>query len=255
VTARIRAVTRAGDLLAAGMIPPDHFIPHAEDTGLITRIGAWVLEAVCRQGAEWTALGLRPRLAFNASPRELRDAHYVDRVAAAVARHGLEPEQLLIEVRESPMHEADSTQAVIERLHRLGVKLALDHFGTEHSSLSRLRALPVQVQVLKVVRSFLRDVPDDVASAGIVRSIAMLGAGLGMDVVAEGIETLGQLRFAAAAGCGFGQGHHVARPLPTAEITPLLQRSLAPARRATSSRVRSRRAVPASVRSPAALQH
>ncbi len=238
---------------AAGMIPPDHFIPHAEDTGLITRIGAWVLEAVCRQGAEWTAMGLCPRLAFNASPRELRDAHYVDRVAAALARHGLEPGQLLIEVRESPMHEADRTADVIERLHRLGVKLALDDFGTEHSSLSRLRALPVQV--LKVDRSFLRDVPDDVASAGIVRSIATLGAALGMDVVAEGIESLEQLRFAAAAGCGFGQGYHFARPLPPAEMTVLLQRSLAPARRATSSRARSHRAAPMTARSPAARQY
>jgi EAL domain-containing protein (putative c-di-GMP-specific phosphodiesterase class I) len=197
-----------------------------------------VLEAVCRQGAEWTALGLRPRLAFNASPRELRDAHYVDRVAAALVRHGLEPEQLLIEVRESPMHEADRTQAVIERLHRLGVKLALDDFGTEHSSLSRLRALPVQV--LKVDRSFLRDVPDDAASAGIVRSIATLGAGLGMDVVAEGIETLEQLRFAADAGCRFGQGYHFARPLPAHELTPLLTSGLAPTRRAAPASARAR---------------
>jgi diguanylate cyclase (GGDEF)-like protein/PAS domain S-box-containing protein len=225
-----------------GMIPPDRFIPHAEDTGLITRIGAWVLEAVCRQGAEWTAMGLMPRLAFNASPRELRDASYVDRVAAALARHGLRPDQLLIEVRESPMHEAERTRTVIEQLHRLGVKLALDDFGTEHSSLSRLRALPVQV--LKVDRSFLRDVPGDAASAGIVRSIATLGAGLGMDVVAEGIETLDQLRFAADAGCGFGQGYHFARPLPAAELTALLTSSLAPTRRAARATARSPAALP-----------
>jgi diguanylate cyclase (GGDEF)-like protein len=236
----VEALVRWQDPVA-GMIPPDHFIPHAEDTGLITRIGAWVLEAVCCQGAEWAALGLLPRLAFNASPRELRDEHYVDRVADALARHDLPPEQLLIEVRESPMHEAHRTQDVIERLHRLGVKLALDDFGTEHSSLSRLRALPVQV--LKVDRSFLRDVATDAASAGIVRSIATLGAGLGMDVVAEGIETVDQLRFAADAGCSFGQGYHFARPLPAAELTPLLTSSLAPTRRAD----------PAIARSPAAL--
>jgi diguanylate cyclase (GGDEF)-like protein len=221
---------------AAGLIPPDLFIPHAEETGLITRIGAWVVEEVCRQGAEWTAAGLIPRMAFNASPRELQDEAYVDRVAEALARHGLRPGQLLIEVRESAMQESDRIGQVIERLHRLGVKLALDDFGTEHSSLSRLRALPVQV--LKVDRSFLRDVADDPASAAIVRAIATLGTGLGMDVVAEGIETREQLRFAAEAGCGFGQGWYFSRPMPAAEFTGMLTSSLAPQRRAVPAPAR-----------------
>jgi len=134
------------------------------------------------------------------------------------------------------MHEAGRTRDVIERLHRLGVKLALDDFGTEHSSMSRLRELPVQV--LKVDRSFLRDIPGDAASAGIVRAIATLGAGLGMDVVAEGIETPAQLAFAAEAGCGFGQGYHFARPLPAAQLTELLTSSLAPRRRAVPATAR-----------------
>jgi diguanylate cyclase (GGDEF)-like protein/PAS domain S-box-containing protein len=221
----------------AGLVPPDQFIPHAEETGLITRIGAWVIEAACRQAAEWTALGLMPRMAFNASPRELRDESYVERVAGALARHGLRPRQLLLELRETPMHESARTQEVIERLHRLGVQLALDDFGTEHSSLSRLRELPVQV--LKVDRSFLRGVPGDPAGEGVVRAIATLGAGLGMDVVAEGIETAEQLRFAARAGCGFGQGYHFSRPLPAAEVTSLLTSSLAPTRRAAPASGRS----------------
>jgi EAL domain-containing protein (putative c-di-GMP-specific phosphodiesterase class I) len=113
--------------------------------------------------------------------------------------------------------------------------------GTEHSSLSRLRELPVQV--LKVDRSFLRDLPGDAASAAIVRAIATLGAGLGMDIVAEGIETAEQRRFAAEAGCGFGQGYHFARPLTAAQATALL----------TSSRARRRRAGRASARSRVAL--
>jgi diguanylate cyclase (GGDEF)-like protein/PAS domain S-box-containing protein len=227
---------------AAGLVPPDRFIPHAEETGLITRIGAWVIEAACRQAAAWTELGLTPRIAFNASPRELRDETYVDRVAGALERHGLRPERLLIEVRETPMHGSDRTHEVIERLHRLGVALALDDFGTEHSSLSRLRELPVQV--LKVDRSFLRDVPGDAASAAIVRAIATLGAGLGMDVVAEGIETAEQVRFAAEAGCGFGQGYHFARPLTAERATELLTSSLAPRRRAARASARSRVALP-----------
>jgi diguanylate cyclase (GGDEF)-like protein/PAS domain S-box-containing protein len=224
----------------AGLVPPDVFIPHAEDTGLITRIGAWVLEATCRQGAEWKELGLQPRLGFNASPPELRDPGYVDRVAAALIRYDIDPGQLLIEVRESPIHEADRTLEVIQGLHALGIKVALDDFGTEHSSLTRLRQLPVQV--LKVDRSFLTDVPGDAASEGIVRAIATLGAGLGMDVVAEGIETEAQLRFAADAGCGFGQGYHFARPLPAHELTPLLTSALAPTRRAAPASARARTA-------------
>jgi diguanylate cyclase (GGDEF)-like protein/PAS domain S-box-containing protein len=237
----VEALVRWEDPVA-GLVPPDQFIPHAEETGLITRIGAWVIEAACRQAAQWGALGLTPRMAFNASPRELRDESYVDLVAGALDRHGLHPSQLLIEVRETPMHASDRTFEVIERLHRLGVRLALDDFGTEHSSLSRLRELPVQV--LKVDRSFLRDVPGDPASEGIVRSIATLGAGLGMDVVAEGIETADQLRFAAQAGCGFGQGYHFSRPLPAADLLPLLTWSPAPRRRAARASARSRVALP-----------
>ena len=223
-----------------GLVPPDQFIPHAEETGLITRIGAWVIEEACRQAAEWAALDLPPRIAVNASPRELRDESYADRVASALERHGLDPGHLLIEVRETPMRESDATHRVIERLHALGVRLALDDFGTEHSSLARLRALPVQV--LKVDRSFLRGVPDDAASAGIVRGIGTLADGLGMDVVAEGIETAEQLSFAAAAGYRFGQGYYFSRPLPAAELAPLL----------TSSRAPTRPAAPASARSFAA---
>lgn len=225
----------------SGLVAPAVFLPHAEETGLIARIGEWVLEAVCHQAAAWGELGLMPRVAFNASPRELRDDGYVERVVDALERHALQPGRVLVEVSEAAMLDHDRTRRVLERLHELGVILALDDFGTEHSSLTRLRELPVQV--LKVDRSFLAGVPGDAAGAAIVRAIATLGAGLGMDVVAEGIETAEQLRFAAAAGCGFGQGYHFSRPLPVARVTPLL----------TSALARSRRADPAPVRSPAAL--
>ena len=226
-----------------GLVPPDGFIPHAEETGLITRIGEWVLETVCRQAAVWNAAGLGIRVACNASPRELRDERYADNVAGALGRHGLAPAQLLIEVRESAMDASGGAHGTLERLHRIGVKLALDDFGTAHSSLARLRELPVQV--LKVDRSFLRDLPRDEASAAIVRAIATLGAGLAMDVVAEGIETEAQLEFATAAGCRLGQGYHFSRPVPVDQLTRLLATSsLAPLLPAARATARSRAALP-----------
>ncbi|MET0817294.1 MAG: EAL domain-containing protein, partial [Solirubrobacteraceae bacterium] len=216
---------------AAGLIAPGAFIPHAEETGLITRIGAWVIEAACAQAARWSALGFAPMMAFNASPRELRDEGYVARIAAALERHGLPAHQLMIEVVESAMTGSDRVLAVLHELHDLGVMLALDDFGTDHSSLSRLRELPVHV--LKVDRSFLRGVPGDPQGAAIVQAIATLGGGLDMHVVAEGIETAAQQAFAAEAGCQYGQGFHLARPMPAVEVTALLA--------ATSSRVPRRR--------------
>ena len=221
-----------------GLVPPDAFIPHAEETGLITRIGAWVIEETCRQtrgvgrssGSGRGSAGTRRRASCatratsTASPTRSRATGSTRRRCSS-------------RCASRAIHDVDRTLDVIDRLHRLGVKLALDDFGTEHSSLSRLRALPVQV--LKVDRSFLRDLPGDAPSAAIVRAIATLGAGLGMDVVAEGIETAEQLAFAAEAGCGFGQGYHFARPLPAAR-----------GRRRCSHRLwrRRRRAAPATAR-------
>ena len=237
----VEALVRWRDPVA-GLIAPGAFIPHAEETGLITRIGAWVIEAACAQGAQWAALGFAPMIAFNASPRELRDDGYVARIAAVLERHRLPAHQLMIEVTESAMTGSDRVLAVLHELHDLGVLLALDDFGTEHSSLSRLRELPVHV--LKVDRSFLRGVPGDPQGAAIVQAIATLGGGLDMHVVAEGIETAAQQAFAAEAGCQYGQGFHLARPMPAGEVTALLA--------ATSSRVPRRRGARAIARRPAA---
>jgi len=224
-----------------GLVAPGDFVPLAEETGLITRIGAWVLEAACRQLAAWNAAhGAQLVVGINTSPRELRDPGYVHRVETALDRHGLPPEQLLIEVTESAMHASDRVVAAVSELHALGVRLALDDFGTEHASLSRLRALPVGV--LKIDRSFLRDVPGDPQAAAVERAIAMLGAGLDMQVVAEGIETEAQLRFVEEAGCTFGQGFLLARPQAAEAIDALLTSSEAPRHPAD----------PAPARSPAA---
>ena len=132
------------------------------------------------------------------------------------------------------MTGSDRVLAVLHELHDLGVLLALDDFGTEHSSLSRLRELPVHV--LKVDRSFLRGVPGDPQGAAIVQAIATLGGGLDMHVVAEGIETAAQQVFAADAGCQYGQGFHLARPMPVAEVTALLAATSSPVPRRRGGR-------------------
>ena len=141
----------------------------------------------------------------------------------------------MIEVTESAMSSSsERVLKVLGDLHELGVLLAIDDFGTDHSSLSRLRELPVDV--LKVDRSFLRGVPGDPQAAAIVQAIATLGGGLDMHVVAEGSETAAQQAFAAQAGCQYGQGFHLARPMPAGEVTALFA--------ATSSRVPTRRGAP-----------
>jgi EAL domain-containing protein (putative c-di-GMP-specific phosphodiesterase class I) len=224
----------------AGLIQPSGFVPHAEDTGLIGRVGTWVMDAVCRQAAAWEADGIAPLVAFNVSPRELRADGWVDRLVRAMDEHGVEPARLVVEVSEAALDDPVRTLPVLEDLHGVGVRLALDDFGTCEASLTRLRDLPMDL--MKIDRAFLRGVPEDPRAGAIVDAIAALARGLGMGVVAEGIETAAQLRHVRAAGCAFGQGFHLARPLPAAEATALL----------TSSRARSLPAAPASGRAPAA---
>ena len=206
---------------ATGLVQPAAFIPHAEESRLITDIGAWVVDAVCRQAAAWRAQGIAPRISINASPRELRDAGYADRLAAALARHELAPRQFMIEVTESALVTPKGELPTLDALRQLGVVLAIDDFGTRSSSLARLRDLPVGV--LKIDRAFLLDVPRDPQAAAIVEAIASLGRALDMDVVAVGIETPAQLELAERAGCRYAQGHHLAWPMPAAEMTARLE--------------------------------
>ena len=206
---------------ATGLVQPAAFIPHAEESRLITDIGAWVVDAVCRQAAAWRAQGLAPRISINAAPRELRDAGYAGRLAAALARHELAPRQFMIEVTESALVAPKGELPTLDALHQLGVALAIDDFGTRYSSLARLRDLPVGV--LKIDRAFLLDVPRDPQAAAIVEAIASLGRALDMDVVAEGIETPAQLELAERAGCRYAQGYHLAWPMPAAEMTARLE--------------------------------
>jgi diguanylate cyclase (GGDEF)-like protein/PAS domain S-box-containing protein len=210
-----------------GLIPPGDFIPLAEETGLIDSIGDWVIDTVLAQGEAWLDLGLAPQIAFNLSPRQLRRRGFGHDLARRIGASRMPASQLSIEITESvTMEAAGASLAVLGNLHDLGVTVAIDDFGAEFSSLSRLCDLPVDL--LKIDRSFLRGVPERSDAAAIVTAIANLAAALEMRAVAEGVETAEQLDFLVEQGCPLAQGFHLGRPAPAAEIGPMLL-SYAPA--------------------------
>jgi diguanylate cyclase (GGDEF)-like protein/PAS domain S-box-containing protein len=209
-----------------GLVPPGEFIPAAEDSGLIEPIGDWVVDAAIAQSKAWREQGLTPDIAFNVSPRQLRSQGFAERLLARF--EGVDVTQFIAEITESAaMADPEHTVPLLERLGAAGLRLAIDDFGADFSSLARLRDLPVHE--LKIDRSFLRNVPGDPRASAIVVAIVRLAQALELTAVAEGIEEADQLEFLAAHDCALAQGFHLARPLPVGQVTPLLQP--APARR------------------------
>ena len=202
---------------AHGLVPPGDFIPIAEETGLIDAIGDWVIEELCQQALRWAAAGHRPRLSFNLSPRQLRRTDLVSSISECIAAHGLRPQQFCAELTETAvMSDAHRHRSLLDELHEAGLTIAIDDFGAGHSSLARLRDLPVQV--LKVDRAFLDKVPDDRGSAAIVAAILALAEALDMTTIVEGIETDEQLAFLREHRCPFGQGYLLGRPVPADQL-------------------------------------
>jgi diguanylate cyclase len=208
-----------------GMVSPAEFIPVAEDTGLIQPIGAWVLDEACRQARVWQDLGLELVVGYNAAPLEIAKPGFARRVGERMAAHGLGPGKLAVEIIESSLSDPAAVAPVLERLARLGVHISIDDFGAGFSSLTRLRYLTVHT--LKLDGAFLEGVPGDQRGAGFITAMLALAGHLGLEVVAEGIETEEQLAFLRAERCGFGQGYHLARPMPAAQVTDLLQAAAA----------------------------
>ena len=207
-----------------GMIPPGDFIPVAESSGLIHELGEWVLDAACRQIVAWDALGLSPDVAVNVSPLQLRRMDFTSRLRAVVERHGVAPRRLVLEITESAaMEEPERTKPLLREFRRLGFRVAIDDFGAQHSSLGRLSELAVDV--LKIDRHFLVDVPQRSEASAICVAMIELAGALGMTAVAEGIETAEQYRFLADRGCPFGQGFGIARPMPADMATAHLTRA------------------------------
>jgi diguanylate cyclase (GGDEF)-like protein len=219
-----------------GLVAPLAFIPLAEETGLIVPIGRWVLEAACRQAAKWHSTRLDPNgkalfVSVNLSAREFAQADLVGDVAAILAETGLDPSALDLEITESVlMDQSETGIRTLRRLRALGVRLVLDDFGTGYSSLSYLKHLPLDT--IKIDRSFVAGI-EEKADQSIVEAVVALAHGLGIGVVAEGIETERQAVRLLELGCDLGQGYLFSRPVPAAKTAGLLR---APTIRATALR-------------------
>lgn len=191
-----------------GAVAPDRFIPIAEETGLIVQIGEWVIDEACRLAAEWPD---HVTVSINLSPLQLGKTNLVEAVTGALERHRLAARRLGIEVTETVfLNEAHTPLADLIKLHELGVKLSLDDFGTGYASLSYLKKLPFDA--IKIDRTFIRDMPTSAESAAIVAAVVNLARSLGMETVAEGVETEEQAILLKAAGCSIAQGYLMGRP-------------------------------------------
>jgi diguanylate cyclase (GGDEF)-like protein/PAS domain S-box-containing protein len=206
-----------------GLVRPDRFIHLAEETGLIVPIGAWVLRTACRQSREWQRAGYGLlRIGVNLSARQFAQPGLVRDVARVLDETGLSPACLEIELTESlVMEDVEGAIRTMGELKDMGVRLSIDDFGTGYSSLSYLRRFPVDV--LKIDRSFVRDIPGSEDDAAMVAAIIELARGLRMRVIAEGVETEAQLDYLKRRGCDEVQGHVYARAVPGADVEAMLR--------------------------------
>lgn len=205
-----------------GLVAPSDFIPLAEETGLIVPLGEWLLRTACRQLKAWFDGGVPPlRLAVNISPVQLRDPGFPDMVINVIRESGVNPENLELEITETIlMEQSSSIVDVLLKLKALGIHISLDDFGTGYSSLSYLQNLPIDT--LKIDRSFINKLAFNREQTNIIETILMLGSNLGMDVVAEGIETVEQWEKLQKMKCSRGQGFLFSHPLEESAMASLL---------------------------------
>ncbi|UTY60433.1 bifunctional diguanylate cyclase/phosphodiesterase [Massilia sp. erpn] len=207
-----------------GVIPPNEFIPLAEETGLIVPIGEWVLRTACKQARAWQQACQRPvRMAVNLSAKQFKDENLSQIVVSALHDTGLEPRLLELELTEGTlMDDARATMATLDQLRGIGVYLSIDDFGTGYSSMSYLKRF--DVRALKIDKSFISGLPQDSENAAITRAIIAMAHGLKMVVVAEGVETNAQLHLLEQYGCDLVQGFFLGHPSPQESIAQMLNR-------------------------------
>src|SRR5919198_3191854 len=208
------------------LVPPADFLPLAERTGLMGPLSDWVVGEACRQAKAWRDRCLDLYVSINLPPSFWQPTA-MRHVLSTIESFGLNPDRLMIEITESAMmvESRPNMEPVLAELHERGLRLAIDDFGSGHSSLSRLNQM--RVSTLKIDRSFVQDLPDDENSAVLVSSIVQLARNLGLDPLAEGIETEEQRAFFLAHGCELGQGFHFSRPVKPAELETLYRASRA----------------------------
>jgi diguanylate cyclase (GGDEF)-like protein/PAS domain S-box-containing protein len=201
-----------------GLLSPDRFVPLAEETRLIVPMGRWILQEACRQIRRWNEAGLDGvNVAVNISPVQFRAPELAADIERIVRESGIRPSQLEIEITESGlMEDPAGVAAILVRLRAIGLTIAIDDFGTGYSSLAYLKSFPVGV--LKVDRSFVRDLERDVNDRGIAEAVISMARVLRVKVVAEGVETRGQLNILQGMGCQYGQGYFFSRPLAAADF-------------------------------------
>lgn len=204
------------------LVPPGDFVPVAEDTGLIVPIGDWVLQEACMQAKSWLERGIGPlAVAVNLSARQFDSGDLPNKVHAAVEAAGLDPATLELEITESAlMHNAVASAAMLERLSIAGFKLAVDDFGTGYSSMAYLKRFPLHY--LKIDRSFVTDLTANRDDEAIVAAIVAMAQALGLEAIAEGVEREEQYARLRELGCQHAQGYLISRPLPPAQLEPLL---------------------------------
>ncbi len=208
-----------------GMISPNAFIPMAEETGQVIEIGDWVMREAFEQIKAWNATGLcqlSPSFAINVSPRQFHQADFVQQVTRLIATAGIAPSSLKLEITENiVMKDVEDTTQKMEELRQLGVVFSIDDFGTGYSSLAYLKQLPLSQ--IKIDRSFVKDITNDPNDATIVETIISMARHMKLDVLAEGVETSGQLSFLKQQGCYSYQGYYFSKPLPASEFEQLLR--------------------------------
>lgn len=208
-----------------GIIPPNTFIPIAEETGLIVPIGEWVLRQVCAQWIRWSQMGLNPpRVAVNLSARQLQHPELVATVAAVLAEAEMPPQTLELEITETAaMRDVDATIRTLEALRKMGVRISMDDFGTGYSSLSYLKRFPLHS--LKIDQAFIKDIATNTQDHAMVTAITAMAKGLNLNVVAEGVENEAQLNCLRQMYCKDMQGYLFSPPLSAAAVQAYLRRS------------------------------